>query len=195
MVKRTISKLVFYLFVGFIINFAIAWGCATFLPFEGDWPTYKSGWASEELMEEQFQQTLRDFTIAPADYPINVSSKHGIGWTMSFGDVGHVEGGFVISAGWPFRSLYGGLLMSSGRQEYVHSLRFPMGMLPGQMLPLQPLLLGTGANTLLYSGIIWVCRRRQIAFRSKLRLKRGLCPNCLYPIGESPKCSECGGAL
>ena len=195
MVKQSISKLVSYLFVGLIINLSIAWGCATFLPFEGDWPTYKSGWASEEQMEVYFRQVMREITSAPADYQISASTERGIGWTLTFGDVGHVEGGFILTTGWPFRTLRGGHLLAAGRKEYIHGLLLPLGMFPGPLLPLQPLLLGIGANTLLYSGIIWVCRQRQIAFRSKLRLKRGLCPNCRYPIGKSPKCSECGEAL
>ena len=34
-----------------------------------------------------------------------------------------------------------------------------------------------------------------IALRRFLRLRRGLCPKCAYPIGESTVCTECGHRL
>ena len=33
------------------------------------------------------------------------------------------------------------------------------------------------------------------ALRRVLRVRRGLCPKCAYPMGESAVCSECGQAL
>ena len=36
----------------------------------------------------------------------------------------------------------------------------------------------------------WLGHRRQIK-RGNRRLMRGLCPDCRYPIGQSPVCTEC----
>jgi hypothetical protein len=33
------------------------------------------------------------------------------------------------------------------------------------------------------------------AWRRSLRVKRGLCPACAYPVGVSPVCTECGGCV
>ncbi len=33
------------------------------------------------------------------------------------------------------------------------------------------------------------------ALRRFLRVRRGLCPKCAYPMGESSVCTECGRAL
>ena len=58
---------------------------------------------------------------------------------------------------------------------------------------------GFAVNTILYAGILWLLiggpfmRRRLV--RMKLRVRRGLCPACAYPVGESGVCSECGKAL
>ncbi len=34
-----------------------------------------------------------------------------------------------------------------------------------------------------------------VALRRLIRRRRGLCPTCAYPIGESATCTECGKAL
>ncbi len=46
---------------------------------------------------------------------------------------------------------------------------------------------------------VWILRPRggpgPFVLRRFLRVRRGLCPKCAYPIGESLVCTECGGAL
>jgi hypothetical protein len=37
--------------------------------------------------------------------------------------------------------------------------------------------------------------RASLALRRHSRLKRGLCPACAYPVGESGVCTECGAAV
>ena len=44
-------------------------------------------------------------------------------------------------------------------------------------------------------AILWLLIPGPFALRRFLRLRRGLCPKCAYPMGESPVCSECGKAL
>ena len=64
-----------------------------------------------------------------------------------------------------------------------------------RLLPLRPLLGGFAVNTLFYAAILWLLIRGPFALRRFLRVKRGLCPKCAYPMGESSVCTECGGAL
>lgn len=39
----------------------------------------------------------------------------------------------------------------------------------------------------IYGALIFIRRERAL-----MRLNRGLCPGCAYPIGESDICTECG---
>ncbi len=50
-------------------------------------------------------------------------------------------------------------------------------------------------NTLFYSIMLWLLIAGPFVFRWFIRLRRGLCPNCAYPMGESAVCNECGNEL
>ncbi len=54
---------------------------------------------------------------------------------------------------------------------------------------------GFAVNTLFYTTILWLLIPSPFALRRFLRLRRGLCPKCAYPMGESYVCTECGEAL
>ena len=64
-----------------------------------------------------------------------------------------------------------------------------------RVLPLRPIWPGYAVNTFFYAAILWLLILGPFAVRRFLRLKRGLCPRCAYPIGESSVCTECGGAV
>ncbi len=57
-----------------------------------------------------------------------------------------------------------------------------------------PLWLGFAVHTLLYAAILWLLIGSLVVLRRCIRVKRGLCPACAYPRGESDVCSECGKA-
>ncbi len=54
---------------------------------------------------------------------------------------------------------------------------------------------GFAVNTLLYATFLWLLIPGPFVLRRFIRVKRGLCPRCAYPMGESDVCSECGKAL
>ncbi len=54
---------------------------------------------------------------------------------------------------------------------------------------------GFAINTLFYTLMLWLLIGGTFVFRWFIRLRRGLCPKCAYPIGESAVCSECGCKL
>ncbi len=58
-----------------------------------------------------------------------------------------------------------------------------------------PLWLGFALNTIFYATLLWLLIPGPFTLRRLLRLRRGLCPKCAYPIGESAVCTECGRAL
>jgi hypothetical protein len=59
-------------------------------------------------------------------------------------------------------------------------------------LPLRVIWPGFAINTLFYAGMLWLLFAAPFALRHRSRIKRGLCPACAYPIGESNVCTECG---
>ena len=62
-----------------------------------------------------------------------------------------------------------------------------------RVLPLRPILLGSALNTLFYAAMLWLALCGPFALRRLIRVKRGRCPACGYPVGASPLCTECGG--
>ena len=74
-----------------------------------------------------------------------------------------------------------------------HALMVPTS--PRRFLPLRPLWPGFTINTLLYAAVLWLLICGPFALRRFLRVRRGLCPKCAYPMGESSVCTECGCGL
>ena len=62
------------------------------------------------------------------------------------------------------------------------------------ILPWRPLWSGFLMNTIFYAAL-WPIIRGLFVRRRFLRLKRGLCPACAYPMGEAAVCTECGCGL
>ena len=62
-------------------------------------------------------------------------------------------------------------------------------------LPLRPIWPGFAVNTLFYAVVLWLLIPGPFVLRRLIRIRRGLCPKCTYPMGESAVCSECGCEL
>ncbi len=61
--------------------------------------------------------------------------------------------------------------------------------------PVELIWVGVGVNSMLCAAILLGVIPGPSALRRVVRIKRGLCPACAYPRGESDVCSECGKAL
>ncbi len=66
---------------------------------------------------------------------------------------------------------------------------------PNRRIPTQILWSGFTQNVLVFAVILGLGIPGPFALRRFLRVRRGLCPKCAYPMGESGVCTECGGAL
>ncbi len=62
-------------------------------------------------------------------------------------------------------------------------------------LPLRPIWPGFAINSVGLGCAIWAAAAAWRFCRRRLRLARGLCPACAYPMGIAAVCSECGGPL
>ena len=65
--------------------------------------------------------------------------------------------------------------------------------LQATVLPLRPLWFTFAINSILYALILSPLMCSPFALRRFVRVRRGLCPKCAYPMGESGVCRECGG--
>ncbi len=79
-------------------------------------------------------------------------------------------------------------------EEWRGALHIPWPGSP-HVLPLNILWGGFILDTTAYMVILWLLIPGPFALRRFLRLRRGLCPKCAYPMGESAVCTECGKAL
>jgi hypothetical protein len=64
-----------------------------------------------------------------------------------------------------------------------------------RLLPFRPIWPGFAFNTVFYGVLLWLLIRGPYALRRLNRRRRGLCPKCAYPMGNSPTCAECGRTL
>ena len=62
-------------------------------------------------------------------------------------------------------------------------------------LPLRPIWPGFAINTVFYATLLWLLIGGAFALRRLVRVRRGLCPKCAYPMGEPGVCTECGQGL
>ena len=103
------------------------------------------------------------------------------------------------AAGWPMRCL------ASLHQDVVRpnagtswGLRFgaSQGLLGlPRVLPLRPIWLGFAVNTVFYAMTLWLLLCGPFGLRRLIRIRRGLCPKCTYPMGKLDVCTECGHVL
>ncbi len=185
--RRRIIIVVIFLLAGAVVNVAVAWGCSWF----GSLPPV----ASQPDLE-----VIRDWPRAvPDDWP---------SWPTSVLDIASVGNTFTVTCkvsdrrchlvvhqtGLPLRSIESHVLSTFWpdfqRFEHTHVATWQTGTFVGT-LPLRPIWLGFIGNTLFYAGLLCL----PFVVRRFVRVRRGLCPKCVYPIGESAVCSECGKAL
>ena len=159
---------------------------------------------SPEEVAAQFDSIISENVPSPADPLRQAGLRRQLSEMMYRNSKLHTR----IDAGWPMRSfrgfVSGGLLDPNHSQTLLFPLQelsviarerpFGKGTLP-RYLPYGPLWLGLIVNTLLYATVLIAVMSMWFATRSKLRLRRGLCPNCKYPIGGSEVCTECGMEL
>ena len=109
---------------------------------------------------------------------------------------------FIEARGWPLLALWCELSLTSGPPELSYSVagaietpwQWKSNLRP-RTLPLRPIWPGFLANTLFYATLLWLLIPGPFALRRFLRMRRELCPQCAYPMGESAVCTECGEAL
>jgi len=222
--KRWMLRILVFLLLGAIVNVAVAWagnveemqrgsrarpGGGYFAPNDA-WIEYTRSdalmcttleWSSgrrHPALEAARRKRLRDapYWSVVASLPSYTSARPG----ESPNPGAYRERG----SGFPLVSmvLYGRYNMSV--VEYVTPvIRLPARQLQvygmpysvERILPLRPTWPGFAMNTVFYAALLWLLFAAPFALRRHLRIKRGLCVRCAYPIGTSEVCTECGAAV
>ena len=197
--KRRLLIAAIFLLAGAVVNVAVAWGCAgwsreTVVHFPGSMDRETALWA--EHRPPHFQKAPYWFG----------QHRYGLGRHQS--RVGAGNSMTVLDAGWPCYALWGLIWEWAVPPEpglhsplLSHSFQLRRGFVAGhwrepRLIPLRPIWPGFAVNTLVYAVlvvVVWFAVRA--GYQYLTRSRRGLCPKCGYPRGESAVCSECGKAL
>jgi hypothetical protein len=128
-------------------------------------------------------------------------------------NIADTSGGTALiedARGWPFLAMYCSIepIGVVGGPEFPTRDGIKLSRVVSQMggmeapraLPVRPIWMGFLLNTALYALLTWllvwlVLRLCLFAIRGRVRLRKGLCPACAYPIGGSVICTECGRKL
>ncbi len=191
--KRRLLTILLFLLLGAVANVAVAWGCAV----RSIWGT---GGASVGASESQWWDQR-----APAGFGGQFDGgfcTRSLGalytWLFSAQQRGvQPYTALRIKAGIPALALEGSFWYDQNRAlVYTDPPLAPQPWLnEARPFPFRPLWPGFAINTLFYAAILWLLIGALFVLRRFLRLKRGLCPKCAYPMGESSVCTECGCGL
>jgi hypothetical protein len=176
---------------GAIVNVAVAWGLA----YYADWDLFPRVVLKGDDAVQAYQSHFRFQPIGQVDYkPAEMSVRSCVGLEVFMCGMTFGEGFASLEAGWPKRSLSQEFHMLKKRAELISGipLNNPFVFPVRTALPLNPLFPGFPINTVFYASILWMLFAGPGWIRRRVRIKRGLCPACAYPVGSSPVCTECG---
>jgi hypothetical protein len=182
--KRRAFKLLMFLIAGAIVNVAVAWCCAYIGP-------YQSVVAAPSIEDHRWWNAC-----IPSGFPFNpelFSRARKIGAEIiSFGipaDSSRWHGS-RFRAGLPCLTVEGSVFVDN--ETNVWNSRGLLQLQIKNPIPFGPFWPGFAINTVVYAVVLWMVFALPAVLRRKRRTKRGLCPQCAYPVGESSRCPECG---
>jgi len=177
--KRPLLIIAICLLLGAVLNVAVVLACVSL-------------WGHPSGIYQLTTTSARPFPEAwPAPRETNVDS---IGGTTIVINVAPGPGGpqwqyeqILLRWGWPLRNL----------EWDVRTVR---NLEAGSVPPIvyrafRGLWPAFAVNTFFYAPPLWLFICAAFVLRRFLRVRRGLCSKCAYPMGESAVCSECGKPL
>ncbi len=191
--KRAILSIVFFLLLGAIVNVAVAWGCVVCFPIalrpaEITIQEISADYQQVQCIQRAFGRTRETWGERYA-LPVVIDSGSPFGQRPA---VSSWE-----RTGWPLRALYcsisanelayttdGGEVLGAGRDGQIDEgirlspERFTVSTstLPvatWRALPLRPIWLGFGVNTIIYAALAWLFLAGLFQVRRYIQRKRG----------------------
>ena len=179
MKRRFVKLCVFLLLIsgGAIINIAVAWWIEARTPLYTNPVTLMTRAESRAFVASRVGAANDDDSLG--------MQGSAFGATITIVPYSWTDAGMTVNAfaydwryGWPMRSLMTDANVSgTGRPETP---------------PTRPLWPGFAINTIFYAAVLWLPFAALGGLRRRRRIKRGLCPACAYPVGDSAVCTECG---
>ncbi len=194
--KRRLLIIAIFLLLGAVVNVGVAYSCVFWAP---DWPGGSSVAlpASSDWVREpgaSWPAPNKGFASSAFGHSIvtrrATPNKPGIAYDQT-----------IIQFGWPFRTVDSEARVVGARIQLIGvGRRIPATPLFRQTdyyrhVPLRPIWPAFALNTLFYATLLWLLIPVRFTLRRFLRVRRGLCPKCAYPVGESSVCTECGNGL
>jgi hypothetical protein len=198
--------------LGAIVNLLVAWGlaaCTSDYATRHGWAqvggSQWSGGAGQSVGGYWFQSNWNKYgrtgaygekydQIVPNWSPVSDDPPD---WFREVGSSAR-EDHLVDAHGWPCLAFLGWIRWRHFGNVIEDRLAgFEPGIAAGMVrtrtvLPTRPIWPGFAVNTLFYAAILWLLMFGQFAMRRAIRMRRGLCLACGYPIGERDVCTECG---
>ncbi len=204
--RRRLLIAAIFLLAGAVVNVVVAWGCST-LAESAQFDALLTARIRRQHFEAGKRPDRRE-----SEAPWVEAAFRGAGVVVV---VVRLPGEGLVRlhrAGWPARALEGRESISPNSDpsyrwgipmpvkvslalEYPRGSAKPIVKTVTGVLPMRPVWRGFLLNTAFYAlafilpaGMWWSLRRF-------IRVRRGLCAACAYPMGESDVCSECGTAV
>ena len=214
--KRVIIKLAVLLFLGAVVNVAVAWGCAykispTMAPIvQAGWVDWGGGiWHFRRgnhagfnyaAAMQAYDSELRGWALAERNAngilgeDVLIHSDELPRWSGFSRTAGTRRFAKWLSKqewlyGWPFLCLKFETIFDPATNSHSHEDLLQVGYL---RLPIGIYWPGFAINTMFYAAILWLLFAAPGRARRWRRIRRGLCIKCAYPIGTSDVCTECG---
>lgn len=80
-------------------------------------------------------------------------------------------------------------------QQQLELPRLDLRTVTRNFIPLAPVWAALIANTIVWAFILALLVRGPRWVRGEIRMRRGLCRSCGYPVGVADRCTECGHVL
>ncbi len=207
--RRNLTTLAIFLLLGAVLNVAVAWACLLWLDH--------SGRITKRPPNESDLAWWQDHALEGMAVPHETELIPGFGYycLRLHAPARRVKAGFKfvessssLSAGLPMRALSCEWFSKPAPQtarwfDTVHryaistvdSPVFSLWPDRAPFLPLRPVWPGFALNPFFYATILWLLVRGPVVLRRVVRRRSGRCPDCGYPVGVSPVCTECGQPL
>ncbi len=175
------------------MNVTVAWACA-YMWRQIIAITAPMGHPVSQLFPSRWRIAV------PPDWPAQPAEELAMGsawYTMGTQQTLRDHTSYVLHEfrfGFPMKSLSCYRVDSGMGATWSQSWSYAAPFARSGSYPLPTRLLWSGflLNSVVYALFLWLPLAGFVVARRALRLRRGLCPECAYPLGASPICTECG---
>lgn len=192
--KHRLFNLVAFLFLGAILNIAVAWGCAKWSDWLAMVPWLETHLTTSAPAAWQLDHMPKNWPDKPA-----YAASSGTGWSLLTDQVSTRDDEVfilhVFRFGVPTKSLASYWLAAQSPSMYWDEWRYASRGSGGEYsLPLRPIWPAFAINTLFYATVLWLLALALFTARRIVRRRHGHCPQCGYKLRWefTAGCPECG---